>query len=990
MKRKSPLLSPLELAILLVSMLVIGARAVTVQRLSREKARDQVLARAVERLPRHLLSAHLWFEEALSGDKSVDLAVEVFAEIDQADRLAAAMIEGGEVDFGRIEPLRDPAALQHLGDLRRGIAEWRRLTASRSRERDLPGSASDAEYDFQFKKLLGLSDRIQAGLDVARDRERSIAAASGVAVNLFMAALFAGTLLLARRARRAFEIQNQLLESRIAERTADLAESEARTRAVLDGVADGILTVDPCGTIESFSRSAEAIFGLSAAAARGRSLGELVPELAAGEVLARARGAGPIERVGRRADGTSFPLEVDLGDLEAGGRTGLIAVVRDITRRLRMTAALRETTALQKAILDSANYSIISVSGDGTIRTFNATAERWLGYRAEEVVGRVTPSVFHDRDEVARRSEELSRELGRRIEPGFETFVARARQGIADENEWTYVRKDGTRFAVQLSVTVLRDEAGEVTGFLGVALDIGERKRAEAELRAAVEAARSASEAKSRFLASMSHELRTPLNSVIGFANVLLKNKRGSLDPAELNYLGRIVDNGKHLLSLINTILDVSKVEAGKMEMDMAPLALEPLVRSTVAQLEGQIRERDVELVADVPADLEPVLADAGRLRQVLINLAGNALKFTEKGTVTVRVIAAADSRAPVALEVADTGIGIPPDRLPRIFEAFEQADGGTSRKYGGTGLGLTLSRAMIEAMGHRLEVESEVGKGSVFRIRFLTDATSSRAGDLTEAAVPPAPAPAVAAMRDRVVLVIDDAADSRVLLWHAIRETGCRVITAASGTEGLALARRARPDLITLDLKMPDRSGFEVLRELQDDPALRAIPVVVVSVAASENRAAVLGAVDCMDKPVSREDVERLVRRYVGAAAGRILVVDDDADTRLLLAASLAGQGFEVRVAAEGSAALAEIAGFSPQLVVLDLFMPGMDGVTFLGHLRADPRWADLPVIVVTAAAGDAPERVRAAALTSLVLRKDGGLDDALGEAVRRLLGSR
>ena len=284
-------------------------------------------------------------------------------------------------------------------------------------------------------------------------------------------------------------------------------------------------------------------------------------------------------------------------------------------------------------------------------------------------------------------------------------------------------RPDGSVTWVLSTKMPLRDESGNVVGTFGISRDITDRKRAEEAMRQAKEAAEEASRTKSQFLASMSHELRTPLNSVIGFANILLKNKAGTLGSAELNFLDRIQANGKHLLTLINEILDLSKIEARKVELHTGPVALDLLVRETVAQQESLVRDKPVRLVAEVPAQVAPIVSDAEKLRQVLINLIGNALKFTEQGSVTVRVVTDPADHRPICLEVIDTGIGIPQEKLGVIFEAFQQAEAGTARKYGGTGLGLTISQALCQLMGYRIEVSSEPGRGSTFSVRLAPNA---------------------------------------------------------------------------------------------------------------------------------------------------------------------------------------------------------------------------------------------------------------------------
>jgi PAS domain S-box-containing protein len=285
----------------------------------------------------------------------------------------------------------------------------------------------------------------------------------------------------------------------------------------------------------------------------------------------------------------------------------------------------------------------------------------------------------------------------------------------------------------------LRDEAGRIMGTFGISHDITYRKQAEEAMRQAKEAAEEANRTKSQFLANMSHELRTPLNSVIGFAGILLKNNSGRLNPAEVNYLERIEANGKHLLLLINDILDLSKIEARKANLETGPVALDTLVRETIAQQEGLVRDRPIEVIADMPPLIAPIQTDAGKLQQVIINLIGNALKFTERGRVTVRIVTNPSNHQPLRIEVIDTGIGIPREKLGLIFESFQQADSGTARKYGGTGLGLTISQALCRLMGFRIEVSSEVGHGSTFSVVLQDAASVAPAGGSEPAALTPA-----------------------------------------------------------------------------------------------------------------------------------------------------------------------------------------------------------------------------------------------------------
>ncbi|MCX6898308.1 MAG: response regulator [Verrucomicrobia bacterium] len=507
-----------------------------------------------------------------------------------------------------------------------------------------------------------------------------------------------------------------------------------------------------------------------------------------------------------------------------------------------------------------------------------------------------------------------------------------------------------------------------------------------------------ANRAKSEFLANMSHELRTPLNSVIGFANILLKNKNKNLHPDDLTFLDRIVANGKHLLSLINQILDLSKIEARKVDLELAPVSLDVMVREVVGQLDGQVRGRDVRLLVELPPVVAPFETDAAKLKQVLINLVGNALKFTEKGRVTVRVITDPATDRPTRIDVADTGVGIPKERLGMIFEAFQQADPSTARKFGGTGLGLTISQALCQLMGYRIEVASEVNKGSTFRIVLTrpaerqpgtagTDSSTERLSMKPSTTWHGKPLEEWSGLKTRVVLVIDDEPDARLLLTHFIEECGYRVITAGSGEEGFRMAKEVQPDLITLDLLMPRMDGWQVLSAIKTDAQIAHIPVVVISVVAREKKGTVFGAVEVLQKPITREELLPVLKRTLGHKTGKVLVVDDADDDRRLLTSYLAEEEVEIETAVNGQDGLNKIEQFAPDLVILDLIMPVMDGVNFLSRIRRDSRYRHVPVIVCTVKELNAAEKLRLGQQAQAVLQKTEDMEKELKRVLRELL---
>ena len=410
----------------------------------------------------------------------------------------------------------------------------------------------------------------------------------------------------------------------------------------------------------------------------------------------------------RRGGGFRWVEAIMRGTRDDDGRpSGSSGMLRDVTER-RAAEEERERLATNiRQLLDASGEGIFGLDERSRLTFVNRRGSELLGYTAEELVGRDLHELAHHH-----------RADGTQY-PVEECPIRRAAtQGVAcevgDEVMW---RKDGTPLQVEYSASPVR-EHGLVRGAVLNFRDITERRRAELDLVVARDAAEAASHAKSDFLARMSHELRTPLNSIIGFANILLKNKSGALGEHDLSYLGRIAANGRHLLDLINDILDLSKIEAGRMTLALGPVALDELVRQTVEELESQTRDRPIVLRTEIPIAVSDLELDAGRMKQVLINLIGNAIKFTERGEVVVRVEVDALG-VPVLIQVRDTGIGIPPDRLDAIFNVFEQAESMITRRFGGTGLGLTISRSLCELMGHRLHASSVEGVGTTMDIRL-------------------------------------------------------------------------------------------------------------------------------------------------------------------------------------------------------------------------------------------------------------------------------
>jgi PAS domain S-box-containing protein len=689
------------------------------------------------------------------------------------------------------------------------------------------------------------------------------------------------------------------------------------------------------------------------------------------------------------------------------------SILRDVTEQRLAERRLDESQRNLEALVENTGDSIWSVDREHRLITLNSAFSLAIEARTgrEPQVGEFPADVFASED----------------VE-WYERLYAKTLAGERHSDRRTD-HVDGQLRSFEVFANPIQSVDG-VSGAVFFGKDVTGRVRAEEALRVAKDEAEAANKAKSDFLANMSHELRTPLNSVIGFTNILLKNKEDRLTDKDMGFLQRVLTNGKHLLALINEVLDLAKVEAGRMELIIEDVDLAHLCVETVQQLEGQARSKGsgVVLRADVPDSVNHVETDSAKLKQVIINLVGNALKFTHDGSVTVRLEMGPDGRTPTAIAVQDTGIGIPADRLEAIFEAFQQAEAGTSRKYGGTGLGLALSRSICLLMGYDLIVESKFGEGSTFRIvmgaraerpvlddqddtpealapagegpsrangshvstQGTTDAARWGAGggaldELPLTLVPledsrslrtvrngsPGAGASTGHVADAVevgsrdrsaagdqqrptwndfkVLVVDDERDSRVLAAHFLEDFGCQVFTASGGEEGLELARRIRPDLMTLDLIMPGVSGWEVLRRMKADPELRGVPVVVLSVVANEGRGRLLGAVDLVTKPFDREDLLRVLWRNLGRRrGGRVLLMVADEERRTLLSRVVRERGLEVAAGDSGDL-MATLAREAPDAVVLDLADPRTNMLAELLHLRDDRVQTGLPVLVMT-----------------------------------------
>ncbi len=631
------------------------------------------------------------------------------------------------------------------------------------------------------------------------------------------------------------------------------------------------------------------------------------------------------------------------------------------------TSARRQRKYFAELVRNSP-VAIVTLDPDHRIVSINPAFEQLYGYAEDEVVGRNLDDLITT-EQTRAEAVAYTREA-----------TDHAVQGIGQRR-----RKDGTLVDVEV-LAVPVDVDGERVGLMGLYHDISELLTARRDAEAA-------NSAKSQFLANMSHELRTPLNAIIGYSEMLQEDARDAEQEGLIPDLAKIHAAGQHLLSLINDVLDLSKIEAGKMELYVESFDVAAVVADVASTVRPLIEKNGNALELHAGDGLGTMHSDVTRVRQVLLNLLSNAAKFTEEGTITLEVTRDADAAAGewLVFAVRDTGIGMTPEQLERLFEAFSQAEASTAAKYGGTGLGLALSKRFCEMMGGTIAVESTEGSGTTFTAQLPVAISDAVGGGAPTTAIDAAPSLPDAADTAGTVLVIDDDATARALMGRFLGKEGFRVLEAADGETGIALARREQPDVITLDVVMPGVDGWTVLSTLKEDPALSTIPVVMLTIVDDKNLGFALGASEYLTKPIDRERLASVLARYRrGSAAGAVLVVDDDAATRTVLRRTLAQEGWRVVEAENGSVALDRVAAERPELVLLDLMMPEMDGFEFLAAFRELDGCRTLPVVVITGKDLTEDERRRLNGGVEWIVEKRGLDRDRLLSHLRELTAGR
>ena len=679
----------------------------------------------------------------------------------------------------------------------------------------------------------------------------------------------------------------------------------------------------------------------------------------------------PLVAPGQQSVGTLCVIDRKPGELTEEQRAALKALGRQVVshfeqrlvlkRQMVLERSLLEKNLLNKAILNSANYSIISTNPEGVIQTFNRTAERWLGYRADEIVGNETLAFMHDLEQIKTRCAIVSEELGRTIDPSFEVFVAKARTGATADAEWDYIRRDGSRFPVQLSVTALTGEGGRVLGFLAVAADITERKRWESALVEAGLEAEDNTVAKSEFLANMSHEIRTPINGVIGMTGLLLETE---LTPTQADYARTVLNSANTLLRVINDILDFSKIEAGKLEFEIADFDPRELMEESVRLLAERAAAKGIELLGNIAPDVCLGLrGDAGRVQQVLVNLLSNAVKFTSEGEVVLKVSRESDSPdgTEIRFEVTDTGLGIPEEVQARLFQKFSQATAETARKYGGTGLGLAISKQLVELMGGTIGVESKPGKGSKFWFTVRFSKQTSKPGSR------PANRDELDLLKGLRILIVDDNDSNRKFLADQIRSWNLRVETFGNPRDAFDRLREAASSgdsfgLVLLDQEMPDEDGLSFAGRVSSAPALFGTRIVLMAPFGCKFERETLrrsGVLEKVTKPVRQSMLfDILMNVMVGGGNGqdadvksavapsdsagvaqesgiRILVAEDNDVNRKVVLGQLNRLGYSADAVVNGREAVEACVRSPYDLILMDCQMPEMDGYEATREIR-------------------------------------------------------
>lgn len=627
---------------------------------------------------------------------------------------------------------------------------------------------------------------------------------------------------------------------------------------------------------------------------------------------------------------------------------GIYLIRRQFIRRMKIQSDLNNTTQVQKAMLQSAAFALIAGDLNGKTTLFNPAAEELLGYKAEEILGRL-PSIFHVPEEVAAMAEKLSARFNEKIPVGYDVFIYRALRGIIETDNWTYIRKDGKKVPVRLTVTMLRNENGESTGYLGIAYDISQQLEYEKAIISAKESALAGNKAKSEFLANMSHEIRTPMNAIMGMAELLQETE---LDDEQRKYVEIFSRAGDSLLNLINDILDLSKIEAGHFELDHASFSLCSLVEKVTEIMALKAHQKQLELMVDIEDSLhDTYFGDGNRIRQILLNLVGNAVKFTKRGDIILHIYGGKNiyNKKEIIIEVQDSGIGMTPEQVSKLFERFAQADSSITKEYGGTGLGLNITKRLLDLMGGSINVQSTMGIGTRFTITIPLELDHSVDEPNSQLN-----------LECQRVLIVDDSKTNRMIVRKMVEKLGALTSEAESGDVALKIVtfqnEKKEPfDLILLDYRMPGLDGFQVAQSIKKETPTNGPLLMMLT---SDNRpgdmakAKSLGLNSYLVKPILKKDLLNALEKAMNGHQSaqekipvkqesinqeqlRIMLVDDNDENRLVIMSFLKKYPWKIDQAKHGKEALLLFNQNSYDLILMDMQMPVMDGYSATEEIR-------------------------------------------------------
>ena len=806
-----------------------------------------------------------------------------------------------------------------------------------------------------------------------------------------------------------------------------LREAGALQRAIFNSANFSSIATDAAGVIQIFNVGAERMLGYAAAdvmntvtpadisdpyelIARAKALSlEFHTPIAPGFealVFKAARGLEDIyELTYFRKDGSRFPAMISVTALrDAQERIiGYLLIGTDNTarkqiedERMKLDQRLRDQHFYTRSLIESNIDALTTTDPRGIITDVNKQMEALTGSTRDELIGAPFKSYFTDAGQA---------------EIGINRVLA---EGKISNYELTARARDGKLTVVSYNASTFHDRDRQLLGVFAAARDITALKRFEQALQQKNVELEDASRMKSEFLANMSHELRTPLNAIIGFSEVLRDGLMGSLTDQQRGFIGDIFGSGQHLLSLINDILDLSKVEAGKMTLDLETVQAATLFANSLFIIREKAADREIQISLDIPEDLGELQADTRKVKQIVYNLLSNAVKFTvEGGRVTLAArrvpraevgrlsgtwggrslgLATSDFDEFLQISVSDNGIGLSPEALERLFKPFSQIDSGLARKYEGTGLGLAMVKLLAELHGGTVSVQSAVQEGSCFTVWLpLRAATEAGAASMKSKAISVIE-PLISRDSAGTALVIENDFKAAELIRVQLEAEGFSVLHAASAEAGLALAMQQPLSLITLDILLPNMNGWDFLGRLKQIPELNRIPVVIISIVADRQKGFALGAAAIMEKPISRQELQEALQElgFLPLLEGRklkVLVVDDDPKAVELVAVRILGLGGGVLRAYGGREAIETARQQRPDLIVLDLMMPDVNGFDVVDALNSEPGTAHIPILVVTAKEITTADRAKLQDLVMNIVEKSTFDGDRFTAEVRRAM---